>query len=118
MTKLKKLAERLRTQFDSLVSRLASGVPSLVSTEWEATGLKPIDEGIPVEFAEQLDHVVAEAYICGISVNGDFYRANAAAVAAAASMGFLTTRTVDGYGRVYRPTLAGMAWVQEGIAPE
>gem|GEM_PF-4672889 len=55
--------------------------------------------------------MLVTAYMGGIAVNGDYYRYNAQAVAAAASMGLLTTLTPEGYGRVYRPTQEGVAWV-------
>lgn len=65
------------------------------------------------ELQEKLDRVILEAYTYGIAINGDSYRYNAHAVSAAASMGLLTTQTHEGFTRHYRPTLAGMAWVQE-----
>jgi hypothetical protein len=46
-------------------------------------------------------------------VNGDYYRYNAQVVAAAASLGLLTTETsLEGFTRTFRPTQAGMAWCQ------
>lgn len=63
---------------------------------------------------DALDRVIVEAYINGIYVNSDYYRAHAQEVAAAASLGFLTTETPEGFGRVYRPTASGMVWVQNG----
>lgn len=55
---------------------------------------------------------LVEAYVRGIFVNGDYYRAHAQVVAAAASLGLLTTETPEGFTRTYRPTQAGMAWCQ------
>lgn len=64
-------------------------------------------------FRESIRQVIQHAYIGGISVNGDYYRYNAQLVAAAASLGLLTTEThLEGFTRIYRPTHAGMGWVQ------
>lgn len=57
--------------------------------------------------------IIASAYVNGIAVNGDLYRYNAQVVAAATSMGLLTTETPEGYARTYRPTEAGLAWLRD-----
>lgn len=58
--------------------------------------------------------MLVEAYMNGIAVNGDFYRYNAQVVAAAASMGLLTTETREGsFGRQYRVTGRGLDLMDE-----
>lgn len=50
----------------------------------------------------------------GLSVAANRARTEAAALAAAASLGLLTTENADGsFGRVWRPTTAGYLWVRE-----
>lgn len=69
--------------------------------------------GIDQELSEQFDTVIVQAYMNGISVNGDYYRYNAQVVAAAVSSGLLTTQTTYGnFSRTYRPTHQGLLWVQ------
>lgn len=65
------------------------------------------------ELREHIDRVILESYTYGIAINGDFYRYNAHAVSAAASLGLLTTETHEGFTRHFRPTYEGMAWIQE-----
>lgn len=74
------------------------------------TGTRLIDE----ELAQKLDVVLTGAYMDGISVQSNAARTYADAVAAAASMGLLTTETAEGtYGRIWRPTGAGYLWIRE-----
>jgi hypothetical protein len=62
-----------------------------------------------------MDEVVIKAYMDGISIQSDWFRYNAQLVAAAASMGFISTKTTNGFfGRTWRPTHAGMRWLHEG----
>lgn len=54
------------------------------------------------------------AYMDGIAVQSNLARSKAAELAAAASMGLLTTEGADGsFGRVWRPSGAGYLWVKE-----
>ncbi len=54
--------------------------------------------------------VVEEAYLSagGLKVASNFAREHAQAVAAAASMGFITTAEGEGYGRTWRATGKGI----------
>jgi hypothetical protein len=65
------------------------------STAQETTGLKPID-------------VIERAWLNGISVQSNFFRDNAQLVAQCASMQYITTETVDGYSKYWRPTPSGV----------
>lgn len=82
-------------------------------TKSEATGQKPTE--VPRGAVEE---VITEAYLNGIYVSSNYARYHAVALAAAASKGFLTTDTGQGFGRIWRPTLSGMAYVQAGIDTE
>ena len=115
MTKLKLLGQWLLSLFARLGNHLASGVPSLESGKLVSHGQTHIEDGVDEELAAELDRVITEAYVYGIAVNGDYYRYNAQQVAAAVSLGYLTTQQESGvFGRTYRPTYSGMFWVQAG----
>lgn len=69
------------------------------------------------DLAALIDTTVNMAYMDGITVQSDYARRNAAVMAAAASMGLLTTEGFDGsFGRVWRPTYDGYLWVKAGTA--
>jgi len=60
-----------------------------------------------------LARIVIEAHQHGFSVQSDFARRNAGYVAMAASMGLVSTRIVgNAFGRMWRPTVEGMAFLQ------
>lgn len=64
--------------------------------------------------AAGLDELLCVAYMDGIAVQSNMARSHAGLVAAAASMGLLTTETHEGsFGRTWRPTQDGYLWVQE-----
>lgn len=74
------------------------------------TGTRPIN----AELAAKLDELLSLAYLDGIYLQSNLARALADTVAAAASMGLLSTENPDGtYGRVWRPTVDGYMWVRE-----
>jgi hypothetical protein len=58
--------------------------------------------------------VCEEANFSPFLVQSNFARERAQAVAAAASLGLLTTKTPDGYGRTWRPTLVGQLFLETG----
>lgn len=62
----------------------------------------------------KLTDVVQRAYLDRLYVRSSGYaRTNALYVAAAASMGLLTTHTDDGrYGNIWRVTKRGMEWLE------
>lgn len=55
--------------------------------------------------------VVSNAWHRGVAIQSDWARVNGAAVAAAASLGYITTETPEGFGRVWRPTAIGLNFV-------
>lgn len=58
--------------------------------------------------------MICEAYTDGIAVQSNRARYRGQEIAAAASMGLLTTEEPDGsFGRVWRPTSAGYLWLRE-----
>jgi len=60
-----------------------------------------------------LARIVIEAHRHGFSVQSDFARRNADYVAMAASMGLVSTRIVgNAFGRMWRPTVEGMTFLQ------
>lgn len=52
--------------------------------------------------------MLSKAYVGGLSVQSDWARTNAQAVAMTASLGLLTTFTGDDFGRTWRPTPEGL----------
>lgn len=87
--------------------------PTTPPTEQPPAGLgssKPID----ADLAGELDFLLSSAYLDGIYLQSNLARVMSDVVAAAASMGLLTTENPDGtYGRVWRPTVDGYLWVRE-----
>ena len=58
--------------------------------------------------------VIDECHYGRVTTQGDFVRANAVYVAAAASEGYITTWQVDvGYRNVWHPTVAGLLFLEE-----
>lgn len=49
-----------------------------------------------------------------LAIQSDWARINGTAVAAAASLGFITTEARTGFGRVWRPTASGLVFAEEG----
>ncbi len=78
--------------------------------------LEPIGPTHTEELADALWDVLNRAYNEGMTVQSDFARQNAQGVAAAASMGYLTTAYGGGYGRVWRVTGLGLKWLEEDEA--
>lgn len=71
---------------------------------------KPIDP----KMATAMDAVVTVAYMGGFAVQSNYARSFSSEVAAAASMGLITTENIDGtYGRIWRPTTDGLLWCRE-----
>jgi hypothetical protein len=63
---------------------------------------------------ELLVDVVSRAYEDGFATSSNFAREKASEIAMAASMGFLTTRIATNvYGRIWRPTINGMRFLNE-----
>lgn len=62
---------------------------------------------------KQLLGVLQLAYENGIAIQSDAARLNGQTVAAAASLGLITTRTHEGFGRRWRPTAKGLAFYEE-----
>lgn len=54
------------------------------------------------------------AYEDGLKLQSNTARQYAQTIAAAASLGLLTTYTVEGFGRTWRPTHKGMEWAHLG----
>lgn len=65
------------------------------------------------DLKDALDEVITEAFSRGISVQSDFARGNAAYVAAAASLGLITSRSGSEFGRVWRVTVKGLEYLQD-----
>jgi hypothetical protein len=64
--------------------------------------------------AQQLDGLLVVAYLNGITVQSNLARYKGQQIAAAASMGLLTTEEPDGsFGRTWRPSAAGYLWLKE-----
>jgi hypothetical protein len=59
--------------------------------------------------------VLDRARYSRLAIQSDWARMNGTAVAAAASLGFITTETRTGFGRVWRPTASGLAFSDEGV---
>lgn len=78
-------------------------------TTSETTGPKPTDE-----LLSALIGVCEEANYSPFTVQSNFARKYAPEVAAAASLGLLTTRSPDGYGTTWRPTLIGQLFLETG----
>lgn len=57
--------------------------------------------------------VIEEAHNAPFSVQSDYARSKAQWVAAAASMGFITTECPAGYGRRWRTTIDGLLFLKE-----
>ena len=55
--------------------------------------------------------VVSLAHYDRLSIQGDYARKFATELSAAASLGFVTTETPEGFGRVWRPTSKGIQWL-------
>lgn len=111
MNLLKLLAGKLRMPFAAPASPSPSDAPSQESGSKAQAGPTRTDLG--EDFKASITQVIQHAYIGGIAVNGDYYRYNAQVVAAAASLGLLTTETsLEGFTRTYRPTHAGLSWCQ------
>lgn len=70
---------------------------------------------IPIDHPlyHQLNDVVLESYISGITVQSNTARVKAPVVAAAASLGFITTQVGAEFGRVWRPTQVGLKFFME-----
>lgn len=56
--------------------------------------------------------VVNECYASPQSVQSNFARSLAFELGVAASMGLITTETNEGFSRQWRPTSAGLAWLE------
>jgi hypothetical protein len=68
---------------------------------------------IDQELQYELDALITLAYMDGIAVQSNVARSNAANVAAAASLGLLTTEDPMGnFTRTWRPTMDGLLWVR------
>jgi hypothetical protein len=59
-----------------------------------------------------IEAVVHDAYEAPRSVQSDWARKNAQEVAAAASLGLITTVHRSAFGRLWRPTAAGLVLVE------
>lgn len=67
------------------------------------------------DFLDAIDDVIQITYMGGVSIQSDYARQRAVEVAAAASLGLITTENSDGtYGRVWRPTHCGFLWLKSG----
>lgn len=66
------------------------------------------------DLKERLHFLVVEAYVRGITVQSNTARQKASEVAAAASMGLVTTELLGACTRTWRPTVKGLAFVQTG----
>lgn len=65
------------------------------------------------EIGQRLIEILQEVYVSPRTVQCDFIRINAAYVAAAASIGFITTKTPDGeFSRKWRITEAGLRYLR------
>ena len=80
-------------------------------TTSEAIGPKPIELDGPLLVNLRL--IVEEVHHRPRSVSSDWARYHAAEVAAAASRGLVTTAQGRAFGRLWRPTAAGLALVEE-----
>lgn len=68
------------------------------------------------EIARRLTEVIQRAYTQPFSLQSDFSRRNAFYVAAAASLGYITTRTSPrsfSYGHLWRTTKAGLHYLEK-----
>ena len=78
----------------------------MVSTESDETGLRPTEDDI--------QFVVAAAYQNPFTVSSNFARSEAPEVAAASSMGYITTMESPGlYGRRWRATPTGIHFIHK-----
>lgn len=55
--------------------------------------------------------VVVECYMSPVSIQSNFARSRAFEVGVAASLGFITTETPEGFSRAWRATPAGICFV-------
>lgn len=67
------------------------------------------------EMAEELHWVIVKAYTHGIAIQSNFAREHAAQVAAAASLGLITTSLMGDFGRTWRVTELGLRLANERI---
>lgn len=58
--------------------------------------------------------VVTLAYMEGVAVQSNVARSYASEVACAASLGYITTKVPDGFGRRWRVTRKGLRWIEQG----
>jgi hypothetical protein len=79
---------------------------------FKTAGAKEYSEGLDKRLLE----VVQQAYTCPFSLQSDFARSNAFFVAAASSLGYITTRTAPRslhYGHLWRTTASGLTFLSK-----
>ena len=109
MTKLKSWGQSLLKRFGLPVSTSTSGAHLMGPTKLETTGPKLTDE-----LEGLVAMVVTECYMGPVSIQSNFARSYAFELGVAASLGFISTETPDGYTRAWRATTAGITFVQGG----
>lgn len=55
---------------------------------------------------------VNECFVAPVSVQSNFARTHAFELGVAASLGLVTTETAEGFSRQWRPTVAGLSWLE------
>ncbi len=83
----------------------------MVSGDRGPTGIKPTDLSLDAQHA--LYTVVQSSWLGGLAIQSDWARVQGQHVAMAASMGLITTFNGADYGRMWRPTMAGMRFLEE-----
>lgn len=90
-----------------------------MSTALARLGLTRIDDpwcdstGIDPLLWDDLQAVVTRVYVKGLAIQSDFARRNSAVLAAAASLGLITTVAEGHFTHRWRPTVKGLRFVQE-----
>lgn len=77
-------------------------------TKSEKTGPKLTDE-----LEDRVSMVVHECFSSPVSIQSNFARVNAFELGVAASLGLISTQTLDGYSRQWRVTTSGLAWIYD-----
>jgi hypothetical protein len=67
------------------------------------------------ELRESILDVLDRVRYGTLTIQSDWARSNGTAVAAAASLGLISTETPEGFGRIWRLTAAGFAFHEEAF---
>ena len=109
MNLLKRLGNWLSTLYVPPVFGLGFAAPWTVPTTSVPAGPRLTDE-----LDNRLYTVVAHVRRSTLTLQSDVARQLCLDVAAAASLGFITTETDEGFGRIWRVTSRGIAFLEDG----